>query len=164
MGKVVFEPLILTDSTDIFTIKIDDANETEFKKFFVLFKDTEDSFIKDDMDMILAAIEKIAQNGALESYFRLEGKMSDRICAIPLLIKPRDKTKHGTLRLYCIRVSDSLLIIGGGGLKVTDTYQEDEVLAKHVSTLQAIDSKLSEIEKKGLDLHKELFNIVVEID
>lgn len=83
MGKVVFEPLILTDSTDIFTIKIDDANETEFKKFFVLFKDTEDSFIKEDMDMILAAIEKIAQNGALESYFRLEGKMSDRICAIP---------------------------------------------------------------------------------
>ncbi len=164
MGKVVFEPLILTDSTDIFTIKIDDGNETEFKKFFVLFKDTEDSFIKDDMDMILAAIEKIAQNGALESYFRLEGKMSDRICAIPLLIKPRDKTKHGTLRLYCIRVSDSLLIIGGGGLKVTDTYQEDEALAKHVSTLQAIDSKLSEIEKKGLDLHKELFNIVVEID
>ena len=30
MGKVVFEPLILTDSTDIFTIKIDDGNETEF--------------------------------------------------------------------------------------------------------------------------------------
>ena len=164
MGKVVFEPLILTDSTDIFTIKIDDANETESKKFFVLFKDTEDSFIKDDMDMILAAIEKIAQNGALESYFRLEGKMSDRICAIPLLIKPRDKTKHGTLRLYCIRVSDSLLIIGGGGLKATDTYQEDEALAKHVSTLQSIDSKLSEIEKKGLDLHKELLNIVIEID
>ena len=164
MGKVVFEPLILTDSTDIFTIKIDDANETEFKKFFVLFKDTEDSFIKDDMDMILAAIEKIAQNGALESYFRLEGKMSDRICAIPLLIKPRDITKHGTLRLYCIRVSDSLLIIGGGGLKATDTYQEDEKLARNVSTLQMIDSKLTDVEKCGIDLHKELFNIVIEID
>ena len=164
MGKVVFEPLILTDSTDIFTIKIDDANETEFKKFFVLFKDTEDSFIKDDMDMILAAIEKIAQNGALESYFRLEGKMSDRICAIPLLITPRDKSKHGTLRLYCIRMSDSLLIIGGGGLKVTDTYQEDETLVRHVSTLQMIDSRLADVEKSGLDLHKELFNIVIDID
>ena len=83
---------------------------------------------------------------------------------MPLLIKPRDKSKHGTLRLYCIRISDRLLIVGGGGLKVTDTYQEDEMMAKHVSTLQAIDSRLAEVEKSGHDLHKELFNIVIEID
>ena len=90
--------------------------------------------------------------------------MNDRICAIPLLIKPRDKSKHGTLRMYCIRVSDSLMIVGSGGLKVTGTYQEDEMMAKYVSTLQAIDSRLAEIEKCGLDLHKELFNIAIEID
>jgi len=164
MRKVVFEPLILTDSTDVFTIKVGDATETEFKKFFVLFKDSEDSFLKDDMERILIAIEKISQNGALESYFRVEGRINDRICAIPLLIKHRDKSKHGTLRLYCIKISESLLIIGGGGLKVTETYQEDQTLVKHVSTLQLIDSKLAEIEKKGYDLHKELLNIVIEID
>ena len=90
--------------------------------------------------------------------------MNDRICAIPLLIKPRDKSKHGTLRLYCIRVSNNLLIIGGGGLKVSDKYQENDVLAKHVSTLQAIDSKLKELEKGGADLNSELFNVVIEID
>jgi hypothetical protein len=120
--------------------------------------------LKDDFNKIIAAINKILQNGALESYFRIEGKMSDRICAIPLLITPRDKSKHGTLRLYCIRMSDSLLIIGGGGLKVTDTYQENETLVRHVSTLQMIDSRLADVEKSGLDLHKELFNIVIDID
>ena len=164
MSKVEFEPLILTDTTDIFTIRIDDEKETEYRKFFVMFKDTKDSFLKEDLERILAAIEKIAVNGALESFFRVEGKMKDRICAIPLLIKPRDKSKHGTLRLYCIRVSNNLLIIGGGGLKVSDKYQENDVLAKHVSTLQAIDSKLKELEKGGADLNSELFNVVIEID
>lgn len=66
--------------------------------------------------------------------------------------------------MICIRISDRLLIVGGGGLKVTDTYQEDEMMAKHVSTLQAIDSRLAEVEKSGHDLHKELFNIVIDID
>ena len=61
-------------------------------------------------------------------------------------------------------MSDRLLIIGGGGLKVTDTYQEDETLVRHVSTLQMIDSRLADVEKSGLDLHKELFNIVIDID
>ena len=70
MSKVEFEPLILTDTTDIFTIRIDDEKETEYRKFFVMFKDTKDSFLKEDLERILAAIEKIAVNGALESYFR----------------------------------------------------------------------------------------------
>ena len=163
MRKVEFEPLFLTKAADVFAIRID-GDYPEFKKFFVMFKDTEDSLLKDDLDRIQYAIEKITQEGVLESYFRNEGKMNDRVYAMPLLITPRDKSKHGTLRLYCIRISDSLLILGGGGLKVTDTYQEDEILAKHVSTLQDIDSRLAEVEKKGLDLHKELFNVVIEID
>ena len=163
MRKVEFEPLFLTEVADVFAIRIDEGYP-EFKKFFVSFRETEDPLLKDDLDRIQYAIEKITKTGALESYFRFEGKMSDRVCAIPLLIAPRDKSKHGTLRLYCIRVSDSLLILGGGGLKVTETYHEDEMLAKHVSTLQAIDSRLVEIEKCGLDLHKELLNITIEID
>lgn len=163
MRKVEFEPLFLTEAADIFTIRVNE-DVSEYEKFLVLFKDADDPLLKDDLEKILVAIDNVTQYGALESYFRMEGKMSDRICAIPLLIKHRDKSKHGTLRLYCIRISNSLLIIGGGGLKATDTYQEDEALAGHVSTLQAIDSRLAEVEKCGLDLHKDLFNIVIEID
>ena len=163
MRKVEFEHLFLTETADIFSIRVD-GGVSEFEKFLLLFKDTVDPLLKDDLEKILLSIGNVRQYGALESYFRIEGKVNDRICAIPLLIKPRDKSKHGTLRMYCIRVSDSLLIVGSGGLKVTGTYQEDEMMAKYVSTLQAIDSRLAEIEKCGLDLHKELFNIAIEID
>ena len=123
MQKVEFVPLMLTEKSDIYAIRINDEKETELRKFIVLFKDSEDAYLKDDFDRILAAIEKIAQNGALESYFRYEGGINDRVNAIPLLIKPRNKKEHGTLRLYCIRISETLLIVGGGGLKVTDKYE-----------------------------------------
>ena len=66
--------------------------------------------------------------------------------------------------MYCIRVSNNLLIIGGGGLKASQKYQENDVLAKHVSTLQAIDSKLKLLERDGADLDNMLYNLIIEID
>ena len=43
------------------------------------------------------------ENGAaLERYFRYEGKMSDNVVALP--------TFRTSLRLYCLRMSDSVLI------------------------------------------------------
>lgn len=164
MERVEFVPLVLTDISDIYTIKVDDNKDTEFQKFLIMFKDSEDAYIKEDFDRILAAIIKISENGALESYFRIEGKVKDRICAIPLLISSRDKTKHGTLRLYCIRISDTLLIIGGGGLKKSDTYEEDSSLLAHVKRLQAIDSRLSSLENDGVILSDSIMNITVQID
>lgn len=48
------------------------------------------------------------ENGAaLERYFRYEGKMSDNVVALP--------TFRTSLRLYCLRMSDSVLIVGNGG-------------------------------------------------
>jgi hypothetical protein len=162
--KVEFVPILLTEKTDIYTIRLDDDKSTEFHKFLIMFKDTDDEYLKSDLDRILSAIKKISENGALESYFRNESRADDRVCAVPLLIMPRDKTKHGTLRLYCISVSDNLLIVGGGGLKVTDSYEEDPALLEKVRTLQSIDSKISELEQYDVKLIDKLVNITVLID
>lgn len=162
--RVEFVPLLLTETTDIFTIRLNGEDETEFHKFFILFKDTKDKYLKDDLDRIIAAIDKIASNGALENYFRVEGKMKDRVCAIPLLISRRNASEHGTLRLFCLRVSESLIIVGGGGLKLSRTYEQDDNLASVVSLLQAVDEKLVELEKNGINLNEELEQIVVDID
>lgn len=164
LRRVEFVPLLLTETTDIFTIRLNGEDETEFHKFFILFKDTEDKYLKDDLDRIIAAIDKIAQNGALENYFRLEGKMKDRVCAIPLLISRRNVAEHGTLRLFCLRVSESLLIVGGGGLKLSRTYEQDDNLSSMVSLLQAVDEKLVALEKKGINLNEELEQVVIDIE
>lgn len=86
-----------------------------------------------DVQRIVYYIDKIKENGALERYFRMEGKPTQKIKAIPVEINK--------LRLYAIRLSDNILILGNGGHKKTKTYNEDPVLneyVKHLSQLSFI--------------------------
>ncbi len=57
-----------------------------------------------------------------------------------------------------------MLIVGGGGIKTTQTYNEDENLSKHVQTLQSIDKELTKLENKGTDISKEIYNLTIQID
>ena len=66
MRKVEFEPLFLTETTDIFTIRVD-GGVSEFEKFLLLFKDTDDPLLKDDLEKILVAIGNISQYGAFQN-------------------------------------------------------------------------------------------------
>lgn len=67
--------------------------------------------------------------------------MSDNVKALAI-----DSRK---LRLYCLRISDQILILGNGGVKFTRTYQEDNVLSGYVVDLQAFDKALLEAQKDG---------------
>lgn len=51
--------------------------------------------------------------------------------------------------LYCLRMSDSVLIVGNGGMKSTKTYEEDESLNGYVITLQRLDKLLGQAMKSG---------------
>ena len=73
--------------------------------------------------------------------------MNDKVVALPI-----EKTP---LRLYCLRLSDRVLIVGNGGIKNTKTYQEDENLNGYVITLQKLDKLLSKAVKKGKIVIKE---------
>ncbi|SFD47062.1 hypothetical protein SAMN05518672_10276 [Chitinophaga sp. CF118] len=55
----------------------------------------------------------------------------DLVCALYDVPK-----KH--LRLYCIRLSDKIVIIGGGGPKNTRTWQQDALLTKEVHSMMHI--------------------------
>ena len=164
MRSVEFVPFRLTEVADIYSIKIDGKENTEFQEFMINFKDNGITSINDDFNRILKSIQTIMSKGAKEQYFRPEGKMLDRVCALPLYTTPRKHKEIGTLRLYCIRISDRLLIIGGGGEKKTKTYDEDELLSATVSTLQNIDSELRKLEKNGIDLYQTINNLTIHIN
>lgn len=161
MGKIVFSPYLLGGEADIYSFRIDDDKCSELQKFIVMFKESDNSYLLDDFNRIMGAMKSIASYGALENFFRNEGKFKDRVYAIPLLVKERNKRE--SLRLYCIRVSNKLIIFGGGGIKKTKTYQEDSKLLKHIKTLQKIDEKLSDLEKNDIVLEDDLINITLEI-
>ena len=67
--------------------------------------------------------------------------MSDRVVALPVL--------SSRLRLYCLRLSNGILILGNGGVKRTRTYDEDESLRGYVLDLQKFDKLLKEGERDG---------------
>lgn len=68
--------------------------------------------------------------------------MNDHVVALPI--------ERGKLRLYCLRMSDSILIVGNGGIKATKTYDDDTDLCGYVITLQKLDVLLKDVIRKGI--------------
>lgn len=131
--------LLLLDQTEnctVYTIQFLNDDMHEFEKFVSKFR--EDAVINKDFRAIAKFIDQILDFGALERYFRPEGKMRNSVVALPTI-----KSK---LRLYGLRLSDKILILGNGDKKDTRTYDENESLKGYVVTLQ----RLEELLKDGI--------------
>lgn len=134
--------LVLVNDTDkctIYTIQFSSESETEYERFY--FKFIEDAQLNKDLLRIVQILDKIADEGALERFFRPEGKMSDSVVALPVL--------RSKLRLYCLRLSDRILVLGNGGIKNSRTYEEDDSLRGYVLTLQKFEELLKEGQRDG---------------
>lgn len=127
------------DNVGMFSICFDGHDLSEFEKFLNEFKDN--ATYNKDFNVILLALSKIIDKGALDRFFRNEGRMNDNVKALAI-----DSRK---LRLYCLRISDQILILGNGGVKTTRTYQEDSKLSGYVMDLQTFDKVLLNAQKSG---------------
>ena len=112
-----------SDKVSFYSISFQMDRTTEFERFLSKFE--EEAEFNEDYQKILAALEIILDKGALERYFRPEGKMDDNLCAIPI--------ESGNIRLFCLRISDQILILGNGDKKTTSTcYETERLLAQTV--------------------------------
>lgn len=127
------------DNVSLYSICFNGDELSEYEKFLTAFKDN--ARLNRDFQTILLALAKIVEVGALERFFRNEGRMNDDLCALSL-----DSRR---LRLYCLRISDQILIVGNGGEKTTRTYQEDETLSGYVMDLQKFDDLLRQAQRSG---------------
>ena len=109
------------------------------EKFYSKFK--ESSEYNEDFERIINVMLGMLDKGALERFFRYEGKMNDRVVALPLL--------RSKLRLYCLRLSDKIIVVGNGGIKSTRTYEESDELRGYVLSLQQLDKLLRDGVKDG---------------
>lgn len=134
--------LLLLDQSEnctVYTIHFMSDELNEFEKFVKKFQ-TEGNLNK-DFRIIAKFIDQILDFGALERFFRPEGKIRDSVVALPT-IKSR-------LRLYGLRLSDKILILGNGGEKKSQTYNEDNTLYGYVLTLQRFEELLKEGVRDG---------------
>lgn len=127
------------DNVSLYSICFDGNKWSEYEKFLTKFKDN--AKLNRDFQTIILAMAKIIEHGALERFFRNEGKINDNLCALSI-----DSRK---LRLYCLRISNQILIVGNGGEKTTRTYQEDEQLSGYVMDLQKFDELLRQAQLSG---------------
>lgn len=114
------------DNVNFYSIHLDGKELSEFEDFFNKFP--VGCEYDEEVDVIVAWLDKIAERGALERYFRPEGKYGDGVGVIPIDVGNR-------IRLYCLRLSDKILIFGNGGVKDADSWEHSKTLADYVKTL-----------------------------
>ena len=123
--KYTIELIEEHDAVNFYSIHLNEKELSELECFFEKFPIGCE--YDEDIDIIIAWLDKISESGALERYFRYEGKYGDGVSAIPI--------ETGNLRLYCIRLSDKILVFGNGGVKDCASWQDSETLSQYVELL-----------------------------
>lgn len=137
--KTEVEKISESEKTALYSISFEKDGTTEFEKFVEEFE--QNAKYNRDYQRIIAALQAILNLGALERFFRPEGKIKDSVAAIPI--------KGGKLRLYCLRISEQIVILGNGGVKTTRTYEENSKLYGYVLDLQRFEKILNDNVAKG---------------
>lgn len=139
MSEVELLLLDQSENCTVYTIQFLSNDLNEFEKFVVKFQN--DGELNKYYRIIAKFIDQILDFGALERYFRPEGKVRDSVVALPVL--------RSKLRLYALRLSDKILILGNGGEKKTRTYDEDDTLRGYVLTLQRFEELIKDGVRDG---------------
>lgn len=139
MRKAKITSVEQTETTALFSIIFEGEDESEYVKFQSKFIDN--AKLVGDLQVIINVIEKMLKKGFEERNFRYESKRSEKVMALPVY--------SGRLRLYCLRMSESVLIVGNGGVKKSRTYEEDENLNGYVISLKELSRLLSADIKAG---------------
>lgn len=123
----IFELEIFDDEGSLctfYTVRWQDAEQSETEKFFTKFKN--DNRLKTSLQELAKFLEVVIgeKYGALEHFFRPENKAQ----ALPPSGTYRvDEVtiNYGQfpLRLYCLRISESLVVLFNGGEKTSETAQ-----------------------------------------
>jgi hypothetical protein len=125
-----------------YSVLIDDDSETLFEKFYHENKDT----FREELKSIVKTLDIVAlDSGARRSYFKEnEGKLGDLVCALY-------DTPKSNLRLYSIRLGNTVIILGSGGQKSKSirALQEDEKLTKENYLMRKLSDLLYKKIKEG---------------
>lgn len=137
--KTTVDLISESEKTALYSISFEMDGTTEFEKFVSEFE--QNATYNRDYQRIIAALQSILSIGALERFFRPEGRMKDSVAAIPVA--------GGKLRLYCLRISEQIVILGNGGVKANKTYEDDPKLFGYVLDLQKFEKLLNDNIDKG---------------
>jgi hypothetical protein len=122
-------------AASIYSVYLDDSDKTAFEKFLA-------ENVANHEEELISIISRLKSmgtvTGAREQYFKHnEGKPGDLVCAL------YDEPGR-LLRLYCIRLGNALVILGGGGPKSVRAWQDDPKLSREATKIIEISALIGE--------------------
>lgn len=138
------------EKTTYYTIKFEEYDNNEFEDFII--RHQSNPMIKKEFNNLLAWIKRIGDDiGAEESYFRHEQNAH----ALPpparfaRFIEDDDDKKGENLRLYCLRICESIVILFNGGIKSKSirTAQECPNVKRYFDLANKLTQKIEELIK-----------------
>lgn len=119
---------------------------SETDAFFTRFEN--ELALATDLNLLVAWIQEIGQNrGAKSRYFRFEN------AAVALPPPARIMAELGNsyclFRLYCIRLSDEIVILANGGRKTSQTVDNSPELMTHFRFANKMAQQLIELIQSG---------------
>lgn len=132
--EIIVEIFEEHSEVNFYSIRYSKNELSETELFFDKVLDVDE--LEEDVEILSRVIDKIGENGAEPRHFRHAGTKKDKVGALP------EYLWSSNLRLYAIRLSDKIVILGNGGIKSTKTYNEDPFLNECVETLKRIDRLL----------------------
>lgn len=122
------EPVVTLKKVSYYTVRIDGAPRNLWEQFL---DDHEDDSFTDDLDILRTAMLQIGNHwGAQSRYFRFEANRGGDASALP----PYPRFLEGAssnLRLYCMRYSESVVILFSGAVKTTEYAQDCDHVRPH---------------------------------
>ena len=120
---------------NIYTVYLEEEKASLFDLFIQQFRESN----PEELRSMVSRLRAIGHTtGASENFFRLgEWRYDDKIVALHELPKMK-------LRLYCIRYTDGLIIVGGGGPKDVRAWQNEHHLRAGADAMIQVSKMIDE--------------------
>lgn len=135
MKRLKIVPYKSLEKASFYTFQLEESNTFETDEFISKF--INDLLYQKDVATIVYWLNRMGEMGTLERYFRPEKGAK----AIPIT--------SSRLRLYCIRLSDQILILGNGGIKTSQKIQDSPDAFPHFNTAVIIEKIIKKRRSEG---------------
>ena len=127
-----------------YSVRLEGKDNTEFEDFLERHEHNDD--IRTELDELFWWLEEIGTRiGARTDYFRHER----RAHALPPPSRKLRMVQHKHLRLYCMRISDHVVILFNGGVKTAATAQECPDVKPHFERANRLAQAIDEAIKRN---------------
>jgi hypothetical protein len=144
-SKLIYLTSLSGRKASVYTIVSEDTCTSLFDKFIIECKNE----FPNELMNILSRLKRVGNNfSALESWFKLDEGLhwNDHICAFY-------DVPDRNLRLFCIRLSEKIIILGNGGPKNVRAWQDDSRLSREVHEMMLYSKIIhTQLENKHLKL------------